>query len=58
MRSRPDTWRLIYDDRAPFSKAAQMWITRRVLPVLGVDPGVGYRVAVDVVRQVAQLPAR
>lgn len=49
-------WRQIWDADAPFDKAAQVWITRNVLPLLGVSSSGGYRVAIEVIRRVAGLP--
>ncbi len=54
----PRSWRQIWDDRAPFDKAAQVWINRNILPVLGSPPGGGYAMAVNVIRRVAGLPFR
>lgn len=49
-------WRQIWDADAGFDKAAQVWITRNVLPLLGVAPSGGYRVAIEVIRKVSGLP--
>lgn len=51
-------WQQIWDSDAGFDKAAQVWITRNVLPLLGMESSGGYRVAIDVIRRVSGLPYR
>ena len=58
MQTHPRSWRQIWDEHAPFDKAAQVWISRNVLPLLGSPDGGGYGMAVNVVRRVAGLPFR
>lgn len=58
MQTHPRSWRQIWDEHAPFDKAAQVWISRNILPLLGSPDGGGYGMAVNVVRRVAGLPFR
>ncbi len=58
IRGHPRAWRQIWDDDAPFDKAAQVWISRNVLPLLDVTTGNGYGIAKQVIRRVAGLPYR
>jgi CheY-like chemotaxis protein len=55
MRTHARSWEQIWRDGAPFDKAAQVWISRNVLPLLD-SPGGGYALAVDVVRRISGLP--
>jgi hypothetical protein len=56
MRTHDRAWRQVWDQYAPFDKAAQVWINRNVLPLLGAPDGGGYAMAVNVVRRIAGLP--
>ncbi len=58
MRRHDRSWRQVWDDHARFDKAAQVWISRNVLPLLGNPERGGYSLAVDVVRKVSGLPFR
>jgi hypothetical protein len=55
MRRREGAWRLVWDDRAGFDKAVQMWIRRNVISLLQVESR-GYGIAVEVTRKLAGLP--
>jgi hypothetical protein len=55
MRTHARSWEQIWRADAPFDKAAQVWISRNVLPLLGSPKG-GYALAVNVVRRIAGLP--
>jgi hypothetical protein len=55
MRTHARTWRQVWDPDATFDKAAQVWVRRNVLGVLGAESA-GYNMAVEVVRKVAGLP--
>jgi hypothetical protein len=55
MRRREGAWRLVWDDRAGFDKAIQVWIRRNVVSLLQVEIR-GYGVAVEVTRKLAGLP--
>jgi hypothetical protein len=56
MRTHDRAWRQVWDQYAPFDKAAQVWINRNVLPLLGSPEGGGYAMAVNVVRRISGLP--
>jgi len=56
MRNHDRAWRQIWDADAPFDKAAQVWITRNILPMLGLDSSRGYGIARSVIRRIAGLP--
>jgi hypothetical protein len=56
IRTHERSWEQVWRERAPFDKAAQMWISRNVLPILGNPEGGGYAMAVSVVRRIAGLP--
>jgi hypothetical protein len=57
MRRNERAWEQVWQAKAPFDRAAQVWIQRNVVVRLG--PGVrSYRTAVDVTRKVAGLPRR
>jgi hypothetical protein len=57
MRRNERAWDQVWMPEAPFDRAAQTWIQRNVVGLLG--PGVrSYRTAVDVTRKVAGLPCR
>lgn len=58
MRSHERAWRQVWDPDAPFDKAAQVWITRNVLPLLGLSSSRGYGIARSVMQRVAGLPYR
>ena len=58
IRQHERAWRVIWDDDMPFDKAAQVWITRNILPLLGLSSSDGYAVAKKVIRQMAGLPVR
>jgi hypothetical protein len=55
MRTHERTWRQVWDAEAVFDKAAQVWVRRNVLGILGA-PSAGYNMAIEVVRKVAGLP--
>jgi hypothetical protein len=55
MQQHPRSWRQVWDPDASFDKAAQVWVSRNVLPVLGAQSA-GYSLAVEVVRKLAGLP--
>jgi hypothetical protein len=55
MRKHDRAWRQVWDHDAPFDKAAQVWIRRNVLGLLGLATS-GYGVAVEVTRRLAGLP--
>jgi hypothetical protein len=55
MRRRESAWRLVWDDRAGYDKAVQVWIRRNVVSLLGVESR-GYGIAVEVTRKLAGLP--
>jgi hypothetical protein len=55
MRRREGAWRLVWDDRAGYDKAIQVWIRRNVVSLLRVETR-GYGVAVEVTRKLAGLP--
>jgi hypothetical protein len=57
MRRHDRAWRQVWLDQAPFDRAAQLWIHRNVLDLLGPDVRT-YRMAIDVTRRVAGLPYR
>jgi CheY-like chemotaxis protein len=54
-RQHPRTWELIWNPDAGFDRAAQRWVTRRLLPLLRLERG--YLVAVQTVQKVACLPS-
>jgi hypothetical protein len=56
IRTHERSWEQIWKVAAPFDKAAQVWISRNVLPLLGSPPGGGYALAVNVVRRISGLP--
>jgi hypothetical protein len=56
MRTHARSWEQIWREGAPFDKAAQVWISRNVLPLLGNPAGGGYALAVNVVRRISGLP--
>jgi hypothetical protein len=58
MQDHERAWRQIWDAEAPFDRTAQMWISRNILPLLGLSSTDGYRIARTVVRKVAGLPFR
>lgn len=58
IRRHERAWRQIWDSQAPFDKAAQVWITRNVLPLLGLSSSHGYGVARSTIRRIAGLPYR
>jgi hypothetical protein len=55
MRRREGAWRLVWDDRAGYDKAVQVWIRRNVVSLLDVEHR-GYGIAVEVTRKLAGLP--
>jgi hypothetical protein len=55
MRRREGAWRLVWDDRAGYDKAIQVWIRRNVVSLLDVEAR-GYGIAVEVTRKLAGLP--
>jgi len=56
IRDHERAWQQIWDPAAPFDKAAQVWVSRNVLPLLHLSTTSGYRVAIEVIRKVAGLP--
>jgi CheY-like chemotaxis protein len=58
MRDHDRAWRQIWDADAPFDEAAQVWIARNILPMLGLDSSRGYGIACAVIRRMAGLPYR
>jgi len=56
IRDHDRAWQQIWDPAAPFDKAAQVWVSRNVLPLLQLPSTSGYRVAIEVIRKVAGLP--
>jgi hypothetical protein len=56
IRTHGRSWEQIWREGAPFDKAAQVWISRNVLPLLGSPAGGGYALAVNVVRRISGLP--
>lgn len=56
IREHERAWRQIWDPDAAFDKAAQVWVSRNVLPLLDLSSASGYRVAIEVIRKVAGLP--
>jgi hypothetical protein len=56
IRTHERSWEQIWKVEAPFDKAAQVWISRNILPLLGNPDGGGYALAVNVVRRISGLP--
>jgi hypothetical protein len=55
MRTHDRAWRQVWDAAAAFDRAAQTWIRRNILELLGAEDR-GYSVAIQVTRKVAGLP--